>query len=117
MRLADGTDGLNLIAFDAPCDWPRCCVRPIVHGEARRAIAEAIELFERKGNSWQHLEARDLLDLEVACMSEGGPPMRAFVPSSRVAALARRRAAVGICDERSREREQTDCEHDERAVQ
>ena len=24
---------------------------------------------------------------------------------------------VGICDERSREREQTDCEHDERAVQ
>jgi hypothetical protein len=26
-------------------------------------------------------------------------------------------AAVGICDERSREREQTDCNHDERAVQ
>jgi hypothetical protein len=25
--------------------------------------------------------------------------------------------AVGICDERGREREQTDCEHDERAVQ
>jgi hypothetical protein len=26
-------------------------------------------------------------------------------------------AAVGICDERCRERKQTDCEHDERAVQ
>ena len=24
---------------------------------------------------------------------------------------------VGVCDERSREREQTDCEHDERALQ
>jgi hypothetical protein len=33
------------------------------------------------------------------------------------AALPRRRAAVGICDERGRECEQTDCEHDERAVQ
>jgi hypothetical protein len=31
--------------------------------------------------------------------------------------LPTRRAAVGIGDERSREREQTDCEHDERAVQ
>lgn len=30
---------------------------------------------------------------------------------------ARGAAAVGICDERSREREQTDCQHDERAVQ
>jgi hypothetical protein len=28
-----------------------------------------------------------------------------------------RAAAVRICDERCREREQTDCEHDERAVQ
>ena len=35
-----------------------------------------------------------------------------------VAVLAvTRAAAVGVCDERSREREQTDCEHDERAVQ
>ena len=32
-------------------------------------------------------------------------------------ALPAGRAAVGVCDERSREREQTDCEHDERAVQ
>ena len=39
-------------------------------------------------------------------------------PSTAVASLlAAVRTAVGICDERSREREQTDCEHDERAVQ
>ena len=31
--------------------------------------------------------------------------------------VAHRAAAVRICDQRSCEREQTDCEHDERAVQ
>jgi hypothetical protein len=35
----------------------------------------------------------------------------------RCRSAAGRAAAVGVCDERGREREQTDCEHDERAVQ
>ena len=36
-----------------------------LHGEARRATLEAIDLFERKGNSVAASEAGDLLDLEV----------------------------------------------------
>jgi hypothetical protein len=44
------------------------------------------------------------------------PPKRAF-PGAVDVGSAALRAAVGICDERSGQREQTDCEHDERAVQ
>jgi len=46
------------------------------------------------------------------------PAVAGLVAFSRVNLLARPgRAAVGVCDERSREREQTDCEHNQRAVQ
>ncbi len=40
--------------------------------------------------------------------------LRGVAPTLRSVANGR---PVGICDERSGEREQTDCEHDERAVQ
>jgi hypothetical protein len=64
VSLADGTDGLNLIAFT------RLALAEVLraadlHGEARRATLEAIDLFERKGNSVAAAEAGDLLDLEV----------------------------------------------------
>lgn len=45
----------------------------------------------------------------------GGPPWRAS-QSDLTALLPTLRAAVGICDERGREREQSDRKHDERAV-
>jgi CxxC motif-containing protein (DUF1111 family) len=64
VRLADRTDGLNLIAFT------RLALGEVLrtadlHAEARRAVLEAVDLFERKGNSVAAAETRDLLDLEV----------------------------------------------------
>ena len=46
-----------------------------------------------------------------------GPVCGLFAPSDDGRSVTRRQAAVGVCDERSCECEQTDCEHDERAVQ
>ena len=64
VRLAEGTDGLNLIAFT------RLALAEVLraadlHSEARRATLEAIALFERKGNSVAASGAGDLLDVEV----------------------------------------------------
>ena len=64
MRLADSTDGLNQIAAT------RLALAEVLRmaglsSEAQRAIEEAIELFERKGNSVGAFQAADLLKLEV----------------------------------------------------
>ena len=64
VRLAEGTDGLNLIAF------ARLALAEVLSAaglalEARRAMAAAIELFERKGNSVAAAGTRDLLPEEV----------------------------------------------------
>jgi hypothetical protein len=64
VRLADGTDGLNLIAFT------RLALAEVLRAgelraEARRAILGAVDLFERKGNSVAAAGARELLDLGV----------------------------------------------------
>jgi hypothetical protein len=64
VRLADSTDGLNLIAFTrlALADVLRTAD---LHAEARHATMEAVALFERKGNAVAAAAARDLMDLEV----------------------------------------------------
>ena len=64
VRLADGTDGLNQIAA------ARLALAEVLRvaelfSEAEQAIGEAIELFERKGNSIGASQARDLLELGV----------------------------------------------------
>ena len=65
MRLAGSTDGLNQIAATrlALGDVLRTAE---LFSEAEQAIGEAIELFERKGNSVGASHARDLLELEVS---------------------------------------------------
>ena len=64
VRLADGTDGLNLIAF-ARLALAEVLGAADLVDEARRTIAEAIDLFERKGNAVAATEARALLNVEV----------------------------------------------------
>lgn len=64
VRLADTTDGLNLIAFTRLA-LAEVLRRADLPGDARRAIIEAIDLFERKGNFVSASHARDLLSLEV----------------------------------------------------
>ena len=64
VRLADRTDGLNQIAAT------RLALGEVLRmaelfGEADRAVREAIELFEQKGNSVGASQARDLLELAV----------------------------------------------------
>jgi DNA-binding SARP family transcriptional activator len=64
VRLADSTDGLNQIAAT------RLALGEVLrmadlHTEAERAITEAIQLYERKGNTVGASYARSLLDLEV----------------------------------------------------
>ena len=64
VRLADRTDGLNQVAATrlALGEVLRLAER---FGEADRAVREAIELFEQKGNSVGASQARDLLELAV----------------------------------------------------
>jgi tetratricopeptide (TPR) repeat protein len=64
VRLADGTDGLNLIAF-ARLALAEVLRAAELTGEARRATVEAVQLFERKGNVVAAAHARDLLEFEV----------------------------------------------------
>ena len=64
VRLADDTDGLNVIAST------RLSMAAVLRladadGDAEAAIREAIALFELKGNVVAAAQARDLLDLEV----------------------------------------------------
>jgi len=64
VRLADSTDGLNQIAAT------RLALGEVLRiaelsDEAERAIAEAIELFERKGNSVGATQAREQLGLRM----------------------------------------------------
>ena len=65
VRRAGSTDGLNQIAATrlALADVLRTAE---LFSEAEQAIGEAIELFERKGNSVGASHARDLLELEVS---------------------------------------------------
>ena len=65
---------------------------------ARRTLASLLR--HQQAPTWR--EARN-----------AGPSWRSWISSLS----GQRASAVGVCDERSREREQTDCEHDERAVQ
>jgi hypothetical protein len=64
VRLADDTDGLNVIAFTR---LARAAVLRLAdrEGEAQTAIREAITLFEQKGNLVAAGQARDLLEIEV----------------------------------------------------
>jgi tetratricopeptide (TPR) repeat protein len=62
--LADGTDGLNAIAF-ARLALAEVLTAADLTEEARSAIAEAIDVFERKGNSVAATRTRDLLSLGV----------------------------------------------------
>jgi len=64
VRLADNTDGLNQIAATRLALGEVLRVAEL-SSEAEQAIGEAIELFERKGNSVGASQARDLLGLEV----------------------------------------------------
>ena len=64
VRLADGTDGLNLIAFTRVA-LAEVLRRADLDAEARRVTLEAANLFERKGNVVAAAQARDHLDLEV----------------------------------------------------
>jgi hypothetical protein len=64
VRLADDTDGLNVIAST------RLSMAAVLRladadGDAEAAIRAAIALFELKGNVVAATQARDLLDLEV----------------------------------------------------
>jgi DNA-binding SARP family transcriptional activator/tetratricopeptide (TPR) repeat protein len=63
-RLANGTDALNHIAATrlALAEVLRVAA---LFGEAHRAIEEAVDLFERKGNAVGASQARDLLGLPV----------------------------------------------------
>jgi hypothetical protein len=49
-------------------------------------------------------------------MSKAHPLRRALLSERGIDLAALRAAVAGICDKRSREREQADCQHDERAV-
>ncbi len=64
VRLANSTDGLNQIAATrlALADVLRTAE---LFSEAEHAIEQAIEFFERKGNSVGASHARDVLELEV----------------------------------------------------
>jgi ATP/maltotriose-dependent transcriptional regulator MalT len=64
VRLADRTDGLNLIAFTRLALAEVLSTAGLV-AEARGVIAVAIDLFDRKGNSMGAAQARDLLRAEV----------------------------------------------------
>ncbi len=64
VRLADRTDGLNLIAF-ARLALAEVLGAADLVDEAQRTIAEAIDLFERKGNVVAASQARALLGVEV----------------------------------------------------
>ena len=64
VRLADGTDGLNLIAFTRLALAEVLSIAELSR-EARRAIDEAIELFERKGNIVAAAQARELLETSI----------------------------------------------------
>jgi DNA-binding SARP family transcriptional activator len=64
VRLADCTDGLNLIAFSRLALAEVLAVAGLV-GEGRHSVLEAIDLFERKGNSVAAAQARELLAVEV----------------------------------------------------
>jgi len=64
VRLADGTDGLNMLAFARLALAEVLGAAGLVE-EARQAITEAIDLFKRKGNSVALAQARDLLALKV----------------------------------------------------
>lgn len=64
VRLADSTDGLNLIAST------RLALAEVLRmaelsGEARRNVEEAVHAYERKGNSTSAALARDLLGAAV----------------------------------------------------
>ena len=65
VRLAESTDGLNLVAATklALAEVLRIAQ---LHAEAQRSIEDAIALFERKGNSVAALQARELLDIVPA---------------------------------------------------
>jgi class 3 adenylate cyclase len=65
VRLADRTDGLNLIA-SARLALAEVLRRAGLFSDASRAIDQAIDLFERKGNVVAVTRARDLLGLEVS---------------------------------------------------
>ena len=71
VRLADGTDGLNLIASTrlALADVLRMAG---LFSDAQRAVGEAFELFEQKGNVVAAAGARNLLALERS-HDEKGP--------------------------------------------
>jgi tetratricopeptide (TPR) repeat protein len=64
VRLADDTDGLNVIASTR---LARAAVLRLadLDGEAEEAIRDAIALYEQKGNVVAAAQARDLLDLQV----------------------------------------------------
>ena len=115
VRLADDTDGLNVIAST------RLALAAVLRladleDEAETAIREAIAFFERKGTSLAACTRASLLKhQQVACMTKG-PQCGPFVACVTLRSVTNGRP-VGVCDERSRECEQTDCEHDERAVQ
>jgi tetratricopeptide (TPR) repeat protein len=64
VRLADATDGLNLIA-GARLALADVLLAADLTTEARRLIGEAIELFERKGNVVAAAGARGRLGVEV----------------------------------------------------
>ena len=64
VRLAEGTDGLNLIAATKLALADVLGVAQL-HEEGQRSIEEAMALFELKGNSVAESQARKLLDLRV----------------------------------------------------
>ena len=65
VRLADRTDGLNQMAASR-LGLAEVLRIAELRGEAYRAIEEAVELFERKGNAVGAAQARDRLSPEVA---------------------------------------------------
>ena len=67
VRVAESTDGLNLIAA-TKLALAEVLRMARLHAEAQRVIEEAIGLFEQKGNSMAASQARDLLDLHVPAL-------------------------------------------------
>ena len=115
VRLAQTTDALNRRA-KANLDLGevfRLAGRP---DEAAAAFARALELYEKKGNLVGAARVRCFTATLRSSRQRKARIGRAFATGSHVALAAAGAAARRIRDERSREREQTDCEHDERAV-
>ena len=116
VQLAQTTDALNCHA-KTRMDQGEIFIMAGRAEEARTAFSEALELYDKKGNVVARGSCALVAGPPRVGLKRQGPRPRALCTFEVSPASSAGAAAVRISDERCREREQTDCEHDERAMQ